>query len=265
MAKDSDDVPLVWNWLQDIPPCEKALVWCHTTSAYFFREMVESGECRLRPCKFFHEDLLYFFYGRPAYRLDDEPMAKAASQPVVLLFHPDLVDTGKRLFPFDSGAFHEKLLDRWMHPEMRLSAFALRCAMEGALRFVAAFFDSNDNYLRTRVRGDIKKHGGDFEVHALVRMFVAAADGNPQQPADDRRMAMELQLDRAIPLRSADLVGVIYPDELDESDWFRSFRSGCRQEVQWKEYKPQACKMASHYLGTLEEKAHDMQAQMGVI
>lgn len=266
MARDPDDgVPRLWNWLKDVPPCDKALVWCHTTNAIRFRAMADSGECKVRRCGVFDEDLLYFFYGRPAYRMEDVPMAKAASQPVVLLFDPLLVDSGKRLYPFDSGAFHDNRLDRWMDPEMELPAFALKCGSEGATRFVAAFFESNDNYLRTQVRKDLKQYGGEFEVSALVRLFVAAADCNPDQPADDRRMALELQFDKTVSLRSAALMGVIYPDELVQAKWFKSFQAECKDDVVWTSYSPHPSKLASQYQGLLEDRARAMQEQLGVV
>jgi hypothetical protein len=223
--------------------------------------MAESGECRLHSCPVFKEDLLYFFYGRPAYRVSDEPMSKSSSQPVVLLFDPMLVKFGKRLFPFDSGAFHTNRLDSWMDPEMKLPHFELKCGGDGAMRFVAAFFESNDNYLRTRVRSSIKKYGGEFEVSALVRLLHGVGQGK----ADDRRMAVELQLDTTVQLCPGQLKAVIYPDELEESDWFSSFLTSLQKDVALDSYKPHYAKLASEYQVFLEERARALQEAMGVV
>ena len=145
MASDPEaPTPRLWNWIKDVEPYNKVLAWCHTTHAYRFRSMVECGECRLQLCPVFAEDLLYFFYGRPAYRVTEEPMSKSSALPVVLLFDPQIVDSGKRLFPFDTGAFHANRLDNWMDPEMKLPHFEMECGSDAVLRFVAALYESND-------------------------------------------------------------------------------------------------------------------------
>lgn len=266
MGLDEDNnEPRLWNWLQDVPPCEKSLAWCHTTTAFKFRRMAETGECKLRPCEVFSEDLLYLFYGRPAYRANNDPMSKAGSQPVVLLFEPPIADNGKRLHPFDTGAFRADRLGRWLDPDMKLSAFELKCSTEGVLRFVAAFFASNENYLRTQLRPDIKQFGGEFEASALFRMFTAAADGNPDQPADDRRMAVELQVSDPISLKSSALLAVIYPDELAQASWFKSFHASRPTDVRWVQYTTQPSKLASHYQGHLELTAQTLQKDLGIL
>jgi hypothetical protein len=257
--------PHLENWLEGVPAHSKALAWCHTTRAFLFREMVRSGECRIQLCKTLAEHLLYLFYGRPAYRLGDDPMSKSCSLPVVLLFDPSLVESGKRVYPFDSGAFASDRMQSWMDPKMELAHFELQCAMDTVQRFVAAFYESNDAYLRGEVRKDIKrdvkKYGGEFEVSSLVSLFQGIRDRN----LDDRIMAVELQLATSVLLSPKYLKAVIYPDELEEAAWFTSFLERFRQEVTWDGYKPHHAKLTSEYQGHLEERARTIQVAFGYV
>jgi hypothetical protein len=260
-----NEPPRLWNWVKDVAPHSNALAWCHTTRAHLFRDMVESGECRIQLCKVFAEELLYFFYGRPAYKIGNDPMWKSSSLPVVLLFDPSLVEFGKRLFPFDSGAFHENRLERWMDPAMKLDHFQLECGIEPLKRFVRAFYESNDHYLRTRVRKDIareiKQYGAEFEVSALVRLLQEAGEGT----TDNRAMAAELQLATSVLLGPQHLKAIIYPDELEQAEWFNTFLARFKEDIKWDRYEPQPSKLCHEYQGHLEERARVIQGALGYV
>src|ERR1700733_9805164 len=95
-----------WVWLRTISPYPKALAWCHTTDAFALREIILNGSFRPTRCGVFEEDLFYCFYGRPAYRFTDVASLQVTSKaPVVVLLAPEIVNNGKRMFPFDTGAF----------------------------------------------------------------------------------------------------------------------------------------------------------------
>jgi len=256
-------VQRLWNWVKSVKPHPKALAWCHTTRAYDFRDMVESGECRIQPCTVFSEDLLYFFYGRPAYRVGNHSMRDSAELPDILLFDPSLVDTGKRLYPFDSGAVEGDRMSERRPRGMTLGNFALECGSDPVKRFVAAFYESNDHYLKTQVRKDIKKevkkYGGEFEVTFLIQVLQDAGIGK----VDDRIMAVELQVATSIRLDSPALMGVIYPDELEEAEWFTPFFR--ERGIRWDRYEPHPAKVTMEYQAQLEKQARDIQASMGYV
>jgi hypothetical protein len=256
----------LWNWLKNVEPYTKTLAWCHRTNAYRFRDMVESAECSIKLSDSCAEGLLYLFYGRPAYRLANDSMSKSSSLPIVLLFDPLLVQLGKRLYPFDSGAFQGKLLNPWMDPEMQIDHFQLECGSEPVRRFVRAFFESNDHYLRARGRKDvgrdIKQYGGEFEVSALVRLHQGAGEGK----VDNRAMVAELQLATSIVLSPKYLRGLIYPDELEQADWFTSFLDSIKRGgVKPRLYEPQPAMLNYEYQGALEEHARVIQDALGYI
>lgn len=58
----------LWKWLSTVDPVAKRLAWCHTTDAFRLRKIIAEGAFSPSHCDVFDEDLLYFFYGRPAFR-----------------------------------------------------------------------------------------------------------------------------------------------------------------------------------------------------
>ncbi|SEK00155.1 hypothetical protein SAMN05518849_1256 [Sphingobium sp. AP50] len=79
------------------------------------------------PCPVFNkEPLIYFFYGRPAYRASAQIQSNGldAYAPICIIMKPDAADP-RRIFPFDSGAFHHHLLADFTHHRMMKEDFEL--------------------------------------------------------------------------------------------------------------------------------------------
>ena len=126
--------------------------------------MLEDG-ARLRPqsCDVFEpERLTYFFYGRSAYRpnQDENPNSLHHYLPVCLIFKPEASIAIKRVFPFDSGAFQHDFYRSYLHKDMMLGDFLLEANPESPGRIVRRFFTDNTNYsqvpllfLRVMIRG----------------------------------------------------------------------------------------------------------------
>jgi hypothetical protein len=263
-----------WDWLREIEPCEGSLVWCHVTDGWSFREIVKSGACHLQRCKFFKEPLFYLSYGRPAFRVPDEPLAKSGASPVVLLFDSSLLEQGARLFPFDSGAFFTHRYDYCMHRKADVHNYELPAEPEVARRHVGAFFGSNAKYLRNQARTPTQNLSGLYEVLSLVELLCRSNT----EHADDRRAAIELQLSAGkasgrsrkqspeIRVDLGKLKGLVYPDEIEDADWFKGFVARFpRSAVSYRAYWYDSCKRASEYQGVLEEKVMDFHRAAGVL
>jgi hypothetical protein len=124
----------LWKWLEQITPSCSSLSWCHSTDAFALRNILESGMFVPRLCPVFKKDLLYFFYGRPAYRKSTgESIGIPARAPVVFVLAPDLVDMGVRVFPFDTGAYAAGRYGRWIHESMVMEDFEMPCRDEAPL------------------------------------------------------------------------------------------------------------------------------------
>lgn len=220
--------------------------------------MVTCGVLSPRRCEVFEQDLLYLFYGRPAFRRSEgKQVRQTAKAPVVLLLSPDTANRGVRMFPFDSGAFSGRY-DDWVHRGMKLQDFEMQCSLEAAQRHVQAFYSNNMHYVRMAPRTPSFSYIGDFEVEALVHML---ADPSVNA-ADDRRLAIELQLDESVSLSSPSVIGVILPDELTHATWVRPFLQS-NPEVEVLTYELSSLHTAGHYLALLEERAVNLQARRG--
>jgi hypothetical protein len=250
-----------WNWLQGVPPYPKELAWCHTTDSFALRSILKAGALQPCPCPVFAEDLLYFFYGRPGYRFQsDSSLHISARGPVVIVFAPELSLGGKRLFPFDTGAFSGKRYSTWMHESMSMSDFELECPSDAPQRHVTSFFGTNGDYLRARVRPPPKSYSGEFEVDS---MFAMLTDRNTNS-ADDRRVAVELQTASAVPIRHPYVKAIVLPDELLQAAFIQEFIAGPGTDVELFGYELSPLKQAREYQALLEEKAALLQQEWGM-
>jgi hypothetical protein len=130
-------------------PCPR-LPLVHSTDSYVLEDVLSAGAIAPQECNVFTgEALIYFFYGRPAFRpnLDAAPTGLKHYFPVCLLFKPDWTTRVKRIFPFDSGAFQNGLYGAFLHPRMKLGDFGLEADMATPGKIVAKFFGSNPAYL----------------------------------------------------------------------------------------------------------------------
>jgi hypothetical protein len=185
---------------------------------------------------------------------------------VVLLFDEELIKAGKRLYPFDTGAFITNRYENWIHPKMKLTDFELKCTMEAPRKHVAAFFGTNQNYLKTRTKKEMKAHSGEFEVQALIDLFQEHAPKvKREERIDDRRMVIELQVDSGIEINAHPLLAVIYPDELEQASWFKKFMYESSSTVVFRDYRLNVNQLASDYQALLEDRSFDIQRKLGLV
>jgi hypothetical protein len=237
------------------------LLWCHTTDAFRLKGAIASGKLILSKCQVFNEDLLYFFYGRPAFRrAEDDQLRLSARAPVVMVFHADLVVHGRRLYPFDSGAFHAKRYQKWMHEGMCLSDFELEAEAAAPRRHVSAFFGNSRNYLRLRARRPQVPFAGEFEVESLVALL----EDPESVSADDRRLALEMQLAEEVPFDASSVCAILAPDELLEAPWLNDFLA-LNTSIEVVPYELELQRRAGHYQALLEQIVRELQARRGVL
>lgn len=238
-----------WTWLSAVHPVDNPLNWCHTTNGRGLRSMIERGTIKPQPCPVFNEDLIYAFYGRPAYRSrHDGSIGFAAQAPVIVIFSPDLAVRGTRLYPFDTGAYAAGRYQRWLHPDTAVDDFALPATSEAARKHVSAFFQSNENYLKVHPKTPGVDYHGEFEVEQLAHIL---SDLDAKE-ADTRRLAMELQVDTAIPLDRTIVDSLVLPAELQDSLWFKAFLNGSGAGIRIVPYDLQPNRRLEEYQMLLE-------------
>lgn len=106
---------------------KEMLPFFHSCDAFFFRSIIIGKKLTPTKCTVFeNEDLLYLFYGRPAYKASNLLSSRLSSMlPVSFILKSDCVDDIKRIAPFDTGAFHKGLYKDYIHPSMHMQNFFL--------------------------------------------------------------------------------------------------------------------------------------------
>ncbi len=193
------------NFLQPHTPFNPRMPLVHSTSFQKFRDIIQSHILSPTPCSVFDgEDLLYLFYGRPAYRVSKTVTSKGQLRhlPVCFVLEPHSISTAKRIYPFDSGAFSEGLFNEFLKG-FELDNFHVGDFPEAPQRLVSAFYGNNKNYYFGEVSTNLNVSVLDFEVTSYVDMIkdtTVTFNESTKVPSDDRRQTVEIQSDSQVGL-----------------------------------------------------------------
>jgi hypothetical protein len=140
---------------------------------------------------------------------------------VCFIFEYD-IDKAKRIFPFDTGGFSTRYPD--YIKMMELNKFDVSSVGQAPERLIGTFFSSCRDYYMMKPRSEQKFNDEflvdllDAEVKALHKLWSSV--GNP---ADDRRCAIEVQFEEAVPLEKKTLLAVVLPDVYFEHPMVKKF------------------------------------------
>ncbi len=175
---------------------EPVLPLVHTTKCKVFEDyIIPSSSLVPRHCDCFKENLVYFFYGRPAYRVscDKTVPLHPEFRPVCILMKPDLPIPVQRMFPFDSGACYAGLYDSYFS-QATIDNYDLGSDFVLAQAVVGAFFENNLNYVLGSIRNGLAIPSGENEVttyYDLIRNYISSK--KVVSISDDRRYSIEVQ------------------------------------------------------------------------
>jgi hypothetical protein len=193
----------------------------HTTDGYWFRDIISAKNLALNYCDVFKEDLLYLFYGRPAYRTSVTTRATLldAFSFVCFVLRTETLPMPRRIFPFDSGAMSHGLYNAHLHPKMKLHDFEMATDLKEAQKLVDIFYGDNESYFLGRCIKGQKFPILDMEAQCYLSLIESKA----QSDADDRKGSIEIQFDQCIALDPTDVLAVVLPepfwDDKDVSDF----------------------------------------------
>lgn len=169
-------------------------------------------------CDVFTPDkLAYMFYGRPCYKMHMGQDANSipSMDSVCLLLDAETLPNPKRLYPFDSGAFHEGLYKCYCHPDDEKEQFEIEPSLENAKRTVGRFFGTNLNYYKGKALSSIAPP--PTELDAITYLSLVKATSKSQ--IDSRKSAIEFQYDGDIDLLAVRVLAVIANEDVfDEPD-----------------------------------------------
>src|SRR6266446_1357769 len=130
-------------------PTRSLLPLTHGTTLEHLSAIVAStmghsaGVIEVQLCDVFKKNLIYTFYGRPAYmKGGNEYTNDPAGLPVFLVLDGTLIDRSVMMYPFDTGRYHHYPFSAdWSRDD-----FALRAARVSIDRVIRNFYDADKNY-----------------------------------------------------------------------------------------------------------------------
>lgn len=191
-----------------------ALPLTHVTDGYSFRDIMADEALAPSPCRVFGENLLYLFYGRPAYRTaaELEHNGSDAYWPVCFVMEPHAA-SASRIYPFDSGAFHHNRFDRVMYHKMMKEDFELDIDPDVPGKLLRLFWHDERSYFNAD--GPSGFVPGTFEFEAKAYQALIRDPG--RAPFDERNSAIELQINGSIELKG-NTIAVVLPYEFAKPD-----------------------------------------------
>ncbi len=196
------------DFINGTPKAAGNLALAHVTDCANLGRILGAGELKLRRCTVFGERLLYMFYGRPAYRAkwDGGSTSDLAYARACFVLRDTAVSRAKRIFPFDSGGFGNYASA--FHRSLVVGDFQLK---EGdhPLQVIGAFYANlEDYYWMNPVMGK------QFPItqHA-VRSYYQLISAGQRETHDDRCAAIEVQLDKPMPLKG-EVLALIAPNQV---------------------------------------------------
>lgn len=190
----------------------------HTCDVYTLREILLSRILKTKECDVFQgEQLLYTYYGKPAYRLNhNDSTSNISFFPVCFILSPN-IKIPKKIYPFDSGAFEksEEFRKAFFHPKMKLKDFELSKIKQAGQKIVSKFYTTNLRYYNGRSSIEIENiQHGDLELLSYAAML----QNNSNSHLDNRISTIEYIFDIDFMLNDNNLLGVILPGTfLDDS------------------------------------------------
>lgn len=196
----------------------------HTRPARLLRHFSETNAIAPEPCDVFvGENLNYFFVGRPAYKYSsDDREAEYWELPCCFVFEFSTLQNLKRVFPFDTGAFHNRLYPRYIN-DLKMDDFDALGTPDAVSRIIGAFFADIPSYFQLKPKPEsafeqeFQLDVFDTEIRALHRL----AREKSSTKYDDRRFSIEMQDTDSIDLSTKKPIAVIAPNQYYSNQAFR--------------------------------------------
>lgn len=189
----------------------RRLPYFHSCSGKAFRSILASGKIEKRQCNVFDEELVYFFYGKPAYRMPDlEGNTRDSSRFPVCFVLSDLEDSSiKRVFPFDTGAMAYGIYEDVCGPEVNPMKFEIGADRNAISLFLGYLYANEADYFHARPQKSMEDVGALlFELQQILSFIVNYVQSN----WDSRAHTVEVQQDQEVDILAAPIEAVILPE-----------------------------------------------------
>jgi hypothetical protein len=201
------------SYIGNAGPLSRLLPVVHTSDVYTLRSVLEDPTIHPQMCDVYHEELSFFFYGKPAYRAHPNEAATSLNAFYLVSFIVEFSKSDcapQRIMPFDSGAMGKGIFRDAMHPHMQVRDFELPGSIDVASRVVSQFFGDNRNYYRGQALEGLKVPPLELEADA----YYALISSRVKSASDDRRACIEVQLNGRFALTRENLRAIVLPGVL---------------------------------------------------
>ena len=184
-------------------------------------QTIENGIIDTQLCDVFGENLEYLFYGRPAYYVsyNIETRSDDTYLPVCFVLNPQKIKI-HYIFPFDTGAFANKMYDIFMHEKMDINSFQLPQSIDFVKDFIYLFYENNDNYYKSKPAKQIASNDLPFEIKAYQNMI----NNTGATSYDSRCRTIEIITREKINLNES-LEAIILPTDMTRTEKFKKFHN----------------------------------------
>jgi hypothetical protein len=175
------------------------------TNVVGFDKIVEVRELVLS-----EEKLLYFFYGKPSYKIPKKysvPTKLMGDAAVCFVFDLLSLPELHKVFAFDTGAYYGERYDKYLPNGLQIADFELPAEHQTLLQLVTAFFGDNRNYYNGVAKNDLAIPALD----TASEVYAAIIRSSVSEDFDERSCTCELQFDKPISLSTAKLITIIMP------------------------------------------------------
>jgi hypothetical protein len=255
------------DWVDKHPdPGWETLPLTHIAKGITARDIISSGRLEPSRCDVLDAELIYCFYGRPAYRVGgDGAVKQEALCPYCFIFSPDLIKRAREIHAFDTGAHGKRLFSHILADEFSVSDFSLGRESKRADRLIGATFGSRSAYFD----GDVSEVGDpesisapwEFQTRAYLSLITSPGRNEP----DDRVYSIEVNFADPISLEGA-LLAVVVPHTMwgakENAPWLEGL---AQTGVQICTYPYFPGRGAEYYQAQLEFTVRDYYKERGVL
>ena len=185
----------------------------HSSSSYHIQRCLETNAIRTTNCDVFDgEALSYFFVGRPAYKaVGRDSMHWELPSTLILNFEGV---APKRVFPFDSGSFKKGFQPNYVSM-LDIEMFQMDEDAETTKRYIGTFFGDAYRYFMQKPVSfeDFSDAHSLLPTDTCLHALHALVNGNNiHRELDERRSAVEYQIDYDIKLAKGEVMAAIMPE-----------------------------------------------------
>lgn len=238
----------------------------HITKGLGAEDVIREGQIRAHKTTPSEDPLAYFFYGRPAYRIDGDGAVKVeAACPYCFIFQETLIKQAKTIYAFDTGAFKRRMYKHALLDEMNIEDFSLEKDETRPNKIIARVFSTQQIYFD----GDTSKVSGpeegakpwDFLARAYLQLLTSHGRNEP----DDRICSIEIVFGENVPL-DGNLRAVVVPHTLwghdGQAPWLKTLSDTGVQIIPYI-FVPN--RHPEHYHALLETAVRDLYKSWGYI